>query len=66
MQFQPKKLQELRQNLNLSRERLVRQAGLKVTAQSVFNWEHKIYKPDVDSLAKICETFDLPVAYFFS
>lgn len=53
------RLQKIRSDNNLTQEELA--AMLHVTRQTVSNWEHEKSYPDLESLIKISEHFDISV-----
>ena len=59
-----KKLVDLRKQKGISQEQLA--IDLNISQSSISNYELGVTKPDVDILKKICDYFNVPIAYMFS
>lgn len=56
------KIAELRKNSKLTQAELG--AKLNITAQAVSKWENNLSEPDIDSIRKMCELFEVSVDEF--
>ena len=56
------KIAELRKNKNLTQSELGEK--LNITAQAVSKWENNLSEPDIDSVRKMCEIFEVSVNDF--
>ena len=56
------KIAELRKNKSLTQAELG--AKLNITAQAVSKWENNLSEPDIDSIRKMCEIFEVSVDEF--
>jgi len=59
-----KKLADLRKQRGISQEQLA--VDLNISQSSISNYELGVTKPDTDILKKICDYFNVPIAYMFS
>lgn len=69
MTFAPNKLKELRESNQISQEDLIyelRNRGLKISRQTLYQWENSTTQPRVNDLAVIAEYFKKPIKYFFT
>ncbi len=56
------KIAELRKSKNLTQSELG--GKLNITAQAVSKWENNLSEPDIDSIKKMCEIFEISVDEF--
>ena len=56
------KIAELRKSNNLTQAELG--AKLNITAQAVSKWENNLSEPDIDSIRRMCEMFNISVDEF--
>ena len=66
--FLHKKLRQARKKKDLSMEdvvHLVRVQGLKITRQSLTNWELGVYSPTAEYLSALSKVLSVNVEYFF-
>ena len=56
------KIAEFRKSANLTQAELG--AKLNITAQAVSKWENSLSEPDIDSIRKMCEIFNVSVDEF--
>jgi len=54
-----KTIKKLREEKNITQEQLAEK--LNVTRQAVSNWENGKTQPDIDTLTKISEIFEIPI-----
>jgi transcriptional regulator with XRE-family HTH domain len=62
------RLREARETYGISQRNLGIQAGLDefVASTRVNRYETGVHQPDLQTLQRIADVFDLPVAYFFA
>lgn len=60
--FDRTKIRDLRTSLKLSVEEFAHKIGTK--KQMVSAWETEVQMPRIDTLVRICNTFDVPVSFF--
>jgi len=66
--FQSDKLKEIREKSNISETDLMFELykmGLKISRQTILNWECGATAPGADDLAIIATFFKKPIQYFF-
>jgi transcriptional regulator with XRE-family HTH domain len=63
--FDQHSIKNLRIKLNLTLETFASRIGPTIKRQHVWNWEQGNNKPNVDTLAKMAQAFDVPIDYFF-
>lgn len=66
--FLAEKIKELREAKRLSQEGLMFEldkVGLRLSRQTLFNWENGINSPDATDIAIIANYFKKPIQYFF-
>lgn len=66
--YMPKKLKELREAKGISQTDFVFELdkhGLRITRQTLINWESGITAPDANDIAVLSNFFNKPVQYFF-
>jgi len=59
-----RKLVDLRKQRGISQEQLA--MDLNVSQSTISNYEQGLTKPDTNILKKICDYFNVPIAYMFS
>ncbi|MCL2861604.1 MAG: helix-turn-helix domain-containing protein [Firmicutes bacterium] len=55
------RIKELREEKNLSQEQLGKEIGFK--PNTISNWERGTRDPDIDTIKKLCQFFDVTAGY---
>lgn len=65
-EFNPKSITDLRVRNNMSMQDFIDFTGVRVTRSAVSFWELGTVQPNLGSITRIANAFQLPIDYFFS